>query len=61
MQECGCIEIIDDIIPEGTESFQIELRSSDPEVIIIEPSQVVIKIEDDECEFSCNTLDEEVA
>ena len=52
VQECGCIEIINDAIIEDTENFGIEISTSAPGVIVAEPSQVVIEIEDDEGESS---------
>lgn len=48
LQECVYVEIMDDSIPEGKERFEINLGSSDRDVIIVEPSRVVIEIEDDE-------------
>ena len=51
VQKCGCIEIIKDAIIEGTESFGIEISTSAPRVIVAEPSQVVIEIEDYEGEI----------
>ena len=51
VQKCGCIEVINDAIIEDTESFGIEISTSAPGVIVAEPSQVVIEIEDDEGEI----------
>ena len=47
-RECGCIEILDDNVPEGTESFFIELKSSVPGVVVAEPAHAVVEIEDDD-------------
>ena len=55
VQKCGCIEIIKDAIIEGTESFGIEISTSTPGVIVAEPSQVVIEIEDDVGDISEDT------
>ena len=53
VQKCFNVEIIDDLISEGRERFEIELRSSDSNVIIAEPARVAIEIEDnDEGEIS---------
>ena len=57
VQKCFNVEIIDDRIPEARERFEIELRSSDPNVIIAGPARVVIEIEDnDEGETSGQQL-----
>lgn len=48
VEECGCIGILDDTISEDTERFVIELRSSDPTIIIVAPAQVIVDIEDDD-------------
>ena len=49
--ECGCIEIINDEVIEDSESFGIEISSSSPGVIAVEPTQTMIEIEDDEGEI----------
>lgn len=42
------VAVLDDTIVEGTETFLIELRSSDPGIVIVEPAQVVVEIKDDD-------------
>ena len=57
-QDCFSVEIINDIIPENLENFFLDLAPTPGETlerVTITPSQAMVTIEDDDCEFHSDT------
>ena len=50
--QCWTVVIINDNIVENTETFSVELSTSEPDIVLLSPSSAVVNIVDDDSKFN---------